>query len=62
MTKEIYQWAIIQDQDPFKAPELRSMYINGLLESDESDHWISTSRIVGKRGEDCVVTKSGLLS
>ena len=34
------------------------MYIHGLLDSEESDHWIKTSSIVGKRNGN-IVTKSG---
>lgn len=56
---EIYQWAVVMTDDPYLAPELRKQHINGLLESSESDHWITTSSIKGKYGEDCIVTSSG---
>lgn len=57
--KTIHGWAVVIDSnDPYKAPELWTQKISGLLDSEDSDHWIKTSSIKGKRGE-FLVTNSG---
>lgn len=60
--KTIYHWGIIPSGSPYLAPELWKRKLHGILIDPEcpedDDHWITTSSIVGKRG-DCIVTNSG---
>lgn len=61
MTKKIYHWSLVKDDDPYKAPELVTLKLHGLLDSEDSedsDYWVRTSTVVGKRGGN-VVTNSG---
>lgn len=57
-------WSVTSfEQDAYTAPELRRFHLQGnVIEHPdfEDDHHITTSRIVGKRG-DCIVTRSGTI-
>lgn len=57
MSKKIYAWGLVPSS-PYHAPEVVTMHIHGLLDSEDSEHWIKTSRIVGKRN-GLIVTNSG---
>jgi hypothetical protein len=54
-------WSIVGDNDPYTAPELRAMHLQGLVYDHsgfDDGHTIVTSPILGK-ANGRVVTKSG---
>jgi hypothetical protein len=55
-------WSVtIYDEGVYSAPELRTFHLQGLVSEHpdfEEGHHITTSRIVGKVGED-IITRSG---
>lgn len=59
MIKKIFHWGVVPKTfDPYKAPEEVTYCLCGLLDSEQSDHWIQTSTVVGKRNGN-IVTRSG---
>lgn len=56
----IENWSIIVSGDQYTAPELRTQHLNGFVKNHPrlKPQVVTTSRIVGRRGE-LVVTSSG---
>lgn len=56
-TQNLSEWAVVMDdRNPFLAPELRRQCLSGKRDDDKT---ILTSVIVGKAEDGCVVTASG---
>jgi len=56
--KILNNWGVVYlSMDPYLAPELRGQALCGIREEDGKS--ITTSRIVGKTIDGCVVTASG---